>query len=733
MRIIILALILFFNSISLSFSSNDLPSDLNEFLNKSKSKKNIGLISVNNINKDHLSSFQWYLDVIDYYKGIEYYENFININDLPKIKIAVVEGGKFFEHPEYKHSLTSTPYYTKEKEGGKLFTYPTSEIYYSISELNEYKNKSSDTKKSWYELNKIINQSSINNLFFLHTGIKSYIDEPENKLYAEGNYESEQASKYLTKDHATIVTGLIASKHNRYGIKGICPFATIIPLSIISKNLKTNIMETIHPITALLEEVGPDIVNLSRRLAFNHPATNHPAIVEVEESWINSRRSYSGYCEYSEKNGKKYLTNKNGERLNIPVIIAAGKQKKNKRGNIDNQPITKQPFIAVGACLKNKHHAPGTRFGSQLIYAPGGGVGKEKKINQDMIPYYYENGIISTSFLNSDFYLANNGESVGGYDIKQSGSSLSTALVTGTIGLMLGINPLLNYENIINKLNKSTKYIKTDNILSSDKPKKAPKLLNVKTSLKTSFYTIIEFWRNYWIDYPEFTKKGFEKYYDNNSIIVRGTIKEKCIIYDIYTDNPYFNFQTEVHEPITKWMKNNNYNIKMQFNPIQSLQKFYERVTRLGYRYVRTEINLKYFQDTFEPPNYYFSNNAFNLIKQYNIPQPALNDLFLLKNKNFKSLDLYINELKKVIKDKNFIDKHILSLLDLSRKNGYCYHNGMDVMFYQKYMGWINPYSSPNYIDTGIKRLKLKRNNGNWFITKEIWFYHEPGRINEIL
>ncbi len=623
-------------------ASGELPKEFQDFLYKTKPvSEGIRSIDITENNRDHLSSCQWYLKQIKADKAWEYFSNISDSNNLPKIEIAVVEEGKAYKHPEYKEAITKTPCYSDWEEDkpqcGKNFD---SKIFYSYNDLVDFY---SEHPSYLEELDSAIKNKSENNLYsfmYFDFGIEESI-KLKNYYYARGNL-SEKADSFQTEDHHTAVAGLISSKHNEYGIKGICPYTKIIPFSIFPQQ-SNDPFEIINPVTYLLEEIRPDAVNLSRGLNFVEK------VHVIETNWLSSYRKMLG---------------KNGEKLKIPVVVAAGNIKPGITPSIDNQPITDDPFIPVGSCTKFGQHSKGTRYGDNLrLYAPGGVMKQawdREKFKENELNMKLSNALISTSFLKSDFLIVEDDKYSGGYNLGYSGTSLSAPLVTGTIGLMLTANPLIYFKDIKRILYSSNKFVNVENLSIKERPKNKPVLLNAKTAVKGAFQTVAEYWKNYWSEFPTISERGYRKYYSKNSIIVRGVVKGNNLIYNVYSDKENLNINKYVKEPIISWLKSNNLvDLKVQFSKQKALKDFFAKSIRIGNKHRRIRIKMDFSDYTFEPSN--------------------------------------------------------------------CNPYKMDIKFNQDFSALNKSGTKVLYSDFGMKHLVFVREEGQWVINNEIWYYKKRG------
>ena len=578
--LIIIVIFVFFTDLN---AYENLPTKLdNIFQNSKKVSEDYRAIQFFEQNNDNLSLFQWYLEHINIEEAWKYFSITDSINK-PEINIAIVEQGKFFFHPEYENQVGDYCYsdWTEDKpQCGKNFF---SKVFYKKSDLDSYyKNTPSLLQKLHKNIAKSKNFISKERPYFLFDSRLENIDSEDTDILIAKNKISEQVSSFKTKDHATVVAGLISSSHNKYGIKGICPFSKIIPYSIFPMDSEDP-SEFIKPITYLLDEVQPDVVNLSRGLNFDDT-------VHEIELWRSASRKYEG---------------KNGEKLKIPVVVAAGHLHPDTHPNmksIDDQPISDEPFIPVGACTKKKEHSKGTRYGNSLkIYAPGGVLRKFWDVNNKNLKYRLDRSLISTSFLEPNIFIVNDDKYLGGYTLDQSGNSLSVPLVTGTVGLMLKINPLLKFKDIKRILYSSKRYVKIDK--KAYRLNKQPKLLDSKIAVIGAFKSIIEDWRKYWCGYPKTTEAGFQNFYNNDSIIVRGVVTNNRVIYDIYSDRQ-FDIEKEIINPIKIWISDKtNDRMSVTFNKKKSLNEFFKRVRQCENINNNIKVELNLTDTLFKPVN----------------------------------------------------------------------------------------------------------------------------------
>jgi subtilisin family serine protease len=192
---------------------------------------------------------------------------------------------------------------------------------------------------------------------------------------------------FSLKAHGTHVTGTIAAQMNNYGIVGMAPNITIMPLRILNKNDR-------NPDTVVAEAIryaadnGARIISMSINI-IDEEITNDTSYALVEEA-----------IEYA------YYTK------GALLVAAAGNDGKNTIG----RPANNESVIAVGAIDESKEKTWFSNYGTGLeVVAPGSQVNST--------------GVIDGSHP-IPFYVA-------------SGTSMATPHVAGALALLLSYNSTL--------------------------------------------------------------------------------------------------------------------------------------------------------------------------------------------------------------------------------------------------------------------------------------------------
>ena len=511
------------------------------------------------VKTDHLYDKQWYLEKICIEKAWKYFPDFDSVS---KVKIAVLEQGKFLKHIDFKDSLSKS--YVVDLDA-----------LVNILERDETNAYYSQADQKIIEFNKIIKRHILknhkenisNNLLNRLNPIEIIYKHPRRRKLVVKNKLSIAASTNQNKfDHATLVTGLISAKHGNYGIKGVCPFAEIIPVAFQYEETndksdnRINSKNFFGVITQLFEKEHPDIVNISRWF----PRLENKSYAKFLEQYIDA------WKDQFHESGK-----------DIPIVISAG----NEELNIDDHFILKPPFIPVGASLDDDKIADYSNRGQELsLFAPGG------KAN-----------IVSTSAFSSNQLLNKYSVLEGGYAYDFQGTSASAPLVSGVVALMIAANPHLKYSDIIEILymNSKTNCQGIDNFNNINKPKR---LLNAKNAVKKSFEKLIDYWKNHW-EKMSLDLNTYISYYSNKSLVIRGVVmNDNSIKYISYAGKMRnIDFKKEIKDFIDE---------KMQFIPvryfcdskIRPLDEFIIKMKELSTRYDEIRINLSGFDsESYEP------------------------------------------------------------------------------------------------------------------------------------
>lgn len=184
------------------------------------------------------------------------------------------------------------------------------------------------------------------------------------------------------RNHGTHVTGTIAARMNNYGVVGVAPNITIMPLRILNKS-----------------DLNPDYVVAE---AIKYAADNGARIISMSINIIKDEITNYQLVEEA----INYAYNKKG----VLLVAAAG----NDWGGPVGRPANNTNVIAVGAINSNKDLAPFSNKGPNLeVVAPGVDV--------------YSTGFEVDNRL---FYTA-------------GGTSMATPHVAGALALILSYKPTL--------------------------------------------------------------------------------------------------------------------------------------------------------------------------------------------------------------------------------------------------------------------------------------------------
>lgn len=206
---------------------------------------------------------------------------------------------------------------------------------------------------------------------------------------------------YAGIHHGTLIAGIIAARgDNGFGIAGVSWHTKIMPLRVLTNQGEGNVFDVVRAIDYAIGK-RVDIINLS--------------FLGTEES--------------------TYLRSALRRALDAGVIVvtAAGNNESGKKGfNLDEEPVYPACFndslagvIAVGSVDALGQKAPFSNYGSCIdVIAPGIDLYSTQAVNYERFGF--------------DHYYG------GGW----SGTSLSTALVTGVIALMKSANPSLSPTEI---------------------------------------------------------------------------------------------------------------------------------------------------------------------------------------------------------------------------------------------------------------------------------------------
>lgn len=276
-----------------------------------------------------------------------------------------------------------------------------------------YLEKNDDFYAKYY----ISNNASINagryNRIYTGKGIKVAIIDNGLDVYHEDlrdgildTFDSETETKNVAPDsrsisfHGTAVTGILAARSNKLGIRGIAPNSQILFLKHEAKMFD---YETVK-LFKKAEELGADVINCSWG-TYNVSS----AVREVVADLATNGRGGKG----------------------ISIVFASG----NDSQAIENDESSIEEVVAVGATTHANIRASYSNFGKELdIMAPGGSLGF---------------GITATDISGKDGigiedenYILADGRNI------IHGTSMSAPIVTGVIAMMLEANPDLTRVQI---------------------------------------------------------------------------------------------------------------------------------------------------------------------------------------------------------------------------------------------------------------------------------------------
>ncbi|MGA1867359.1 MAG: S8 family serine peptidase [bacterium] len=231
--------------------------------------------------------------------------------------------------------------------------------------------------------------------------------------------------------HGTFLANLIAhdTQEDRVGIATGC---TIMPVKVLDYNGRGYASILAEGIYYAVDH-GADVINLS--LAWPVGIDPGPVVYDAI--------SYAAHA---------------------GVIIVAGSGNDSK--NAICYPAAYEQVIAVGATQLDKTRAYYSNYGTYMeVMAPGGNLYEDENIDG------YPDGILQETFWPryrftlSEEILAN--PSVFGYTFTQ-GTSMSTAMVSGVIGLMLSIDPNMSLLDVRNVLHETAEDIEKNDSWDKD-------------------------------------------------------------------------------------------------------------------------------------------------------------------------------------------------------------------------------------------------------------------------
>jgi hypothetical protein len=257
-------------------------------------------------------------------------------------------------------------------------------------------------------------------------------------------------------NHGTIIAGIISAKSNNgIGVSGIASNARIMPLRALNEWGEGKINDVIRAMDYAINN-GADIINLSfSGLSYNQ-----------------------GFKEAIER----------AHRAGVIVVAAAG----NNGGNLDTNPL--YPACFTGSGDKNivlgvagtdtlDQKATFSSYGQKCVDISAPGI----------------------SFFSTYFYDIDNQRNKY-YDGYWSGTSMSTAVVSGSLAVIKGVNPKLNNDQVLEVLLKSS-----DNINSLN-PDYGSSLGSGRVNLLNSVNWALEKWENLGGYFLLFPQSNIQKY-----------------------------------------------------------------------------------------------------------------------------------------------------------------------------------------------------------------------------
>lgn len=277
-------------------------------------------------------------------------------------------------------------------------------------------------------------------------------------------------------NHGTMIAGIIgASTNNGLGISGIAKNVKIMPLRALDDRGEGKISDVIRAIDYAVNN-GADIINLSfSGLAYN--------------------KGFNEAVERAYKSG-------------VIVVAAAG----NNSNNLDNEMMYPACFkgskneniiITVGSTDTLDQKANFSSYGSKCVDISAPGI-------SFFSTYFYDNTETKEKYYN-------------GY---WSGTSMSAALVSGSLALIKEANPKLNSKELVDILLKSADDINKLNLLYENK------LGSGRVNLSSSINWALEKWSNLdsrFLIFPQSDIRNFKSSSGNENFNTVKILKNKGV------------------------------------------------------------------------------------------------------------------------------------------------------------------------------------------------------------
>ena len=295
-----------------------------------------------------------------------------------------------------------------------------------VKDFNDPKLK--DNSTNWY-----LKAININNAWDVTNGDKKIViavidngfelNHPELKGKAVKQYNVIDRTNNVSpnkENHGThVASTIVANGNNNQGLVGICPNCSFMPIKVEDRNGKISNTYIIDAILYAIKNKA-DVINLS--LGMQIPMGLNIPITEQQE-YINS----------GAKDEEEFWNDifSFAKEKNITCVLAAGNS--NIITGVD--PFQRiRSTIKVGASNQNNQKANFSNFGDlTTIYAPGTKIFGAKPGNN--------------------------------YEALQ-GTSMSTPIISGYIGLLKSINKNISNEEIIKNLNRNSTIINGIKILN---------------------------------------------------------------------------------------------------------------------------------------------------------------------------------------------------------------------------------------------------------------------------
>lgn len=301
------------------------------------------------------------------------------------------------------------------------------------------------------------------------------IPDPRPKINSNGNDDG--------LNHGTMIAGIIGAKsNNSLGISGISSNVKIMPLKALNESGEGKINDVVRAIDYAINN-GADIINLSF-------------------SGLNYNQGFKEAIERAYRAG-------------IIVVAAAG----NNDSDLDKNPL-------YPACFQDS-------TGKNIIIS----VGATDTLDQKAFFSSYGKNCVDISapgisFFSTYFYDSQEGE-YKNYNGYWSGSSMSAAVISGSLALIKEANPKLNNKQLLEILFKSV-----DNINPLN-PNHVDELGVGRVNLASSVNWALEKWENLTGYFLLFPQKDIRKYKEEvelfNSIritSVKGEEEDRFFAYD---------------------------------------------------------------------------------------------------------------------------------------------------------------------------------------------------------